>query len=123
MSEYTEAANQVHRAAAVGGRDGPSSGLAAPLGFCRGSWMGRHMRRFPAGNRVFPEGRAGSDVINAFVRGQAGEGSCAVVRVVALGGTIGRDHLDRSAVEHGAKDSARGSGVEFTRFDCRQPAR
>ena len=71
----------------------------------------------PGGYRDFPEGRASPNIIQSFIRGDAGGPSFGFLNVEALGGSIARDETDRAIVERAARDSVRGTGLEFTSFD------
>ena len=73
----------------------------------------------PAGYQA-SAGSVGGRTYHAFTRGQPGEPSYAVFRLTGLGGTIGRDELDHSAVENAARSSVKGTGVELTRFEYRK---
>jgi len=76
----------------------------------------------PDGYSEFAEGRAAPRVLQSFMRGQPHEPSFGVLRVEALGGTIGREPLNRATVEKAARDSVRGSGIEVLGF-AYQPTR
>lgn len=73
----------------------------------------------PADYQASAEG-VGGRAYHAFTRGQPGEPSYAVFRLTGLGGTIGRDELNRATVESAARSSVEGTGVELTRFEYRK---
>ena len=62
----------------------------------------------------------GPHVLHAYQRGNAPEGSFALVQLQSLSGPIGREHLDRAMVEKAMHDAARLQGAEISGFDYRK---
>jgi hypothetical protein len=73
----------------------------------------------PDGYADYPEGAA-PGVLHSFARGKPDDASFAVIRIQAMGGTIGREPLVRETVERAARQTASASGVEITGFDYRK---
>jgi hypothetical protein len=62
----------------------------------------------------------GPRVLHAYQRGDAAQGSFAIVQMQSLGGTIGREPLIRATVEKAARAAAHLQGAEISGFDYRQ---
>jgi hypothetical protein len=62
---------------------------------------------------------AGPRMLHAFMRGTPDDASFAALQIDNVGGTIGREPLDRAIVEKAARDSARQWGMEATGFAYR----
>jgi hypothetical protein len=66
-----------------------------------------------------PGGQRGEKLALAFTRGEMGQPGYAVLQISSLGGTIGRSKIDPAIVERAARNVARGSGIEITKFEYR----
>jgi hypothetical protein len=62
----------------------------------------------------------GPRTLHAYQRGNPTEGSFAMVELRSLGGTIGREPIDRAMVENAANQAARAQGAEISGFDYRK---
>lgn len=70
----------------------------------------------PTDFRDLGAGASAPRTLLSFVRGAPGQGLYAILRCEAMGGEIGRGPLDHEAAERSARESARGSKVELSRF-------
>jgi hypothetical protein len=56
-------------------------------------------------------------ILHTWARGEAGEPGYAAIVLQGMGGTIGRDKLDRAIVEKAARATVASSGLTITGFD------
>jgi hypothetical protein len=73
----------------------------------------------PDGFVDFPPGHAKPEMLYAYVRGTPGQPHYEVLAVQDLGGTIGREPLNKEAVERGARQAGAGAR-QYVSFDYRK---